>query len=101
MGEGWSLRNCVSRGFGGEATHTREMSACARLTKSGNEGYSKENRQNTKSGTSIVVYNLRDLKVFCNIGILRKSIMNYHFTVCFFSFEYLLKRSDSTLSDFV
>ena len=35
------------------------------------------------------------------IGILRKSIMNYHFTVCFFSFEYLLKRSVNTLSDFV
>ena len=37
------------QGVWGEATHTREMCACARFLKSGNEGYSKENRQNRDS----------------------------------------------------
>ena len=61
------------------------------ILKIGQEGYSKENRQNTKPGTSIVVYNLRDLKVFCNTGILGKSIVIYDFTVCCFYFEHLSK----------
>ena len=38
----------------------------------------------SKSGTSMVVYNLSDLKVFCNTGIVRKLIGNYHFIVSFF-----------------
>ena len=37
----------------GEATHTREMCVCARLLKSGNEGYSNENRQNV---TNMTIY---------------------------------------------
>ena len=43
---GWRLEFTELReqGVWGEATHTGEMSACARLTKSGNKGYSKENR---------------------------------------------------------
>ena len=41
------------QGVWGEATHTRETCACARLLKSGNEGYSKENRQNV---TNMTIY---------------------------------------------
>ena len=39
----------------GEATHTREMCVCARLSKSGNEGYCKENRQNV---TNMTIYQI-------------------------------------------
>ena len=43
------------QGVWGEATHTREMCVCARLLKSGNEGYSKENRQNV---TNMTIYQI-------------------------------------------
>ena len=45
---GWRLEFTELReqGVWGEATHTREMSVCARLIKSRNEGYSKEIYQN-------------------------------------------------------
>ena len=39
------------QGVWGEAAHTIEICACARLSKSGNEGYSKETRQNVTSMT--------------------------------------------------
>ena len=64
-GERWSLRNCVSRGFGGEATHTGEMCVCvcvcARLLKSEYEGYSKENRQNVSNMTIYQIWQWRIL----------------------------------------
>ena len=58
------------QGVWGEATHTREMSVDARFLKSGKKDIRRK---------------------IDKIGILRKSIMNYHFTVCFFSFEYTFK----------
>ena len=67
------------QGVWGEATHTREMCACARFLKSGNEGYSKENRQNRDS---------------------EKVDHELPFHSLFFFFEYLLKRSANTLSIF-
>ena len=62
-GEGWSLRNRVSRVSKGGATITRRIAVSPNYT---------------KIAMSIIIYHLRDLKVFCNLGILRKSIMNYH-----------------------
>ena len=44
------------QGVWGEATHTREMCVAARLLKSGNEGYSKENRQNIEINTFQIIY---------------------------------------------
>ena len=38
----------------------------------------------TKSATSIIFYNLRDLKAFCNIKILGKSIVIYISKFAFF-----------------
>ena len=84
-GEGWSLRNCVSRVSKGGTAITRKTSV----------------NQKWQNLLLWICFKKHTSLCFKNICESDKSIVIYIFTVCCFFFEYLSKRSVNTLSDFV